>query len=371
MSELLDALRLFRSENVGPITYKNLIQRFGSPSEALKAIPDLATRGGAKRPIKLCSEKEATDEIKLHEKMGLHLLYEGSSDYPDHLKSIYDAPPVMSVKGQLETLSKPCIALVGSRHASLVGRKFAATLAQKLSEAGYITVSGMARGIDTSIHQATLSTGTIAVLAGGVDQIYPTENTALYHKIAEKGAVVAESPLKLEPQARLFPKRNRIISGLSLGVIVVEAALKSGSLITAQCALDQNREVFAVPGSPMDPRSNGTNSLIKQGATMVESADDVINALNNQKPLQIQETSNPFALGPTVQISDAQVAAARTQLTELLSFTPIELDVIMRHATVPPQALLTALLELELAGIVERSIGNRVSLISDVHDQVA
>lgn len=371
MSSLLDALRLFRSENVGPITYKNLIQHYGSASEALKAIPDLAARGGAKRPIKLCTEKEAEAEIKLHHTMGLHLLHEDDKAYPQHLKSIFDAPPVMSVKGQLETLSKPCIALVGSRHASVVGRKFAATLAKELGEAGYATVSGLARGIDTAAHMASLSSGTIAVLAGGVDQIYPPENTNLYHQIAETGAIVAESPLTLEPQARLFPKRNRIISGLSLGVIVVEAALKSGSLITASCALDQNRDVFAVPGSPLDPRASGTNALIKQGATMVESTADVIAVLNARGPVQIQERSNAYILPPSISMSDAEIETARTQLLELLSFTPIELDVIMRHATVPPQALLTALLELELAGQVERSIGNRVSLISDTHEKVA
>lgn len=371
MSSLLDALRLFRSENVGPITYRNLITRYGSPSEALRALPDLAARGGAKRPIKLCTEKEADTEIKLHAKLGFHLLHETDEAYPKHLKSINDAPPLLSVKGQLEVLSKSCIGLVGSRHASLVGRKFAGTLAKELGEAGYVTVSGMARGIDTAVHQTSLMAGTIAVLAGGVDQIYPQENTQLYHKIAENGAIVAESPLKLEPQARLFPKRNRIISGLSLGVIIVEAALKSGSLITAQCALDQNREVFAVPGSPMDPRSSGTNALIKQGATMIESAQDVITALTNISPARIQERSNSYILPPHMQFTESEIDKARNELLELLSFTPIELDVIMRHANLPPQALLTALLELELAGSVERSIGNRVSLIKVDMDEVA
>ena len=271
-------LRLARTENVGPVTFRNLIARFGTASAALEELPRLAARGGGKNFI-LADESDAAREIDALAKRGGRLIASCEPDYPHGLKALEAPPPAISVLGHPHLLQKEMIAIVGARNASALARKFADTLSRELGFAGLVVVSGLARGIDTSAHEAALAVGTVAVLAGGVDIIYPPENEKLYAAIQNQGVILSEMRLGEAPQARQFPRRNRIISGLARGVVVVEAAEKSGSLITAQCALDQGREIFAVPGSPLDPRARGANRLIKEGATLTESAEDILSVL--------------------------------------------------------------------------------------------
>src|SRR3954469_7843549 len=272
-------LRLARTENVGPVTFRNLIARFGTASAALEELPRLAARGG-KGNFVLADESEAERELEALAKLGGRLIAACEAEYPPGLKALEAPPPVISVLGHPHLLQKEMIAIVGARNASALARKFADTLSRELGFAGLVVVSGLARGIDTSAHEAALAVGTVAVVAGGVDIIYPPENEKLYGEIKNRGVIVSEMRLGEAPQARHFPRRNRIISGLSRGVVVVEAAEKSGSLITAQYALEQGREIFAVPGSPLDPRAKGANRLIKDGATLTESAEDILSVLD-------------------------------------------------------------------------------------------
>ena len=276
-SEKLDWLRLSRSENIGPITFFQLIRRFGAAAAALDAVPDLARRGGRKRPIKLCDPATAEAEAAAIEKAGARLVAACEPEYPKALAAIADPPPALTVLGRPEMLASqdPTVGIVGARNASGAGRRIAQGIATDLGARGIIVASGLARGIDTAAHNGALKTGTVAVVAGGVDVYYPPENEDLQNAIAAEGAVISEQPMGTEPQARHFPRRNRMISGLSLGVLIVEAASRSGSLITARTALEQGREVFAVPGSPLDPRAQGTNHLLRQGATLAERADDI------------------------------------------------------------------------------------------------
>lgn len=365
-AERLARLRLIRSENVGPVTFRHLLARFGSAVRALDALPDLAARGGLKRRIAIASQKAAEDEMKAAHKAGARLAYWGTVDYPALLAEIEDAPPVLFLRGHGHLLAKPAVALVGARNASAAGRRMAATLAKDLGEAGYVVVSGLARGIDGVAHAAALATGTVAVLAGGLNVVYPPEHQTLYDEIAEQGVLVAEAPWGTEPQARHFPRRNRIISGLSSGVVVVEASLRSGSLITARLAADQGREVLAVPGSPLDPRAHGGNRLIKDGAVLVETAADVLQALSASAARQIREPDLFWTPTPALALAaaDDEVARARAALADLLGPTPMPVDDLVRAIGVGPGAVLTVLLELELAGQVERQPGNRVALIS-------
>src|SRR5216683_3063446 len=276
----IDWLRLIRSDNVGPRTFRSLLNHCGSAGLALKRLPDLARRGGAARPMRICTEADARAELAAGRKLGVSLLAPGEAGYPPRLATLDDAPPLLAVRGATETLMRPMIAIVGSRNASGAGLKFAGQLARDLGEAGFVIISGLARGIDQSAHRASVASGTVAVLAGGHDRIYPREHEDLLAAIIDsKGAAISEMPLGHEPRARDFPRRNRLISGAALGVVVVEAAHRSGSLITARMAAEQGREVFAVPGSPLDPRAAGTNDLIKQGATLTTEASDVINAV--------------------------------------------------------------------------------------------
>jgi len=273
--ERLDWLRLARSGGIGPVTVRNLIEYFGTAAKALEALPDLARRGGGARPVRVCSRSDAEREIETLAKRGARLIARPEPDYPEALAALEDAPPVITVKGRAELLKADKIALVGARNASANGRRIAADMAAGLAQAGRVVVSGMARGIDTAAHQGALDAGsatggTIAVVAGGIDVLYPPENAALFDRLGSEGLIVAESAPGTEPVARHFPRRNRIISGLSRAVVVIEAALKSGSLITARYALDQGREVMAVPGSPLDPRCRGANRLIREGARLVE-----------------------------------------------------------------------------------------------------
>lgn len=360
--EKLSILRLIRTENVGPITYNRLVDRYGSASKALEALPELAKRGGKSQPLKAFPSDEAKKEIDKIEKSGARLVVRGDDYYPPLLSETEDAPPVLTVLGNPALLSKPSLGVVGARNASLVGRKIAESFSQKISAAGYIIVSGLARGIDSAAHTASLAGGTVAVVAGGIDVIYPPENKNLYDAIAAQGAIVAESPFGTEPIARHFPRRNRIISGLSLGVLVVEAAEKSGSLITARMAAEQNREVFAVPGSPMDPRAGGTNSLLKDGAHLAASPDDVLQVLTGLRLRPLRENGNDWKGAPVT--SDSVTDALRADILENLSPVPVGIDDLIRSVNGAPGDVLTVLLELELAGKAARYPGHKIGLIA-------
>ncbi len=357
----LDWLRLIRSENVGPRTFRTLVNHFGGARQALKALPDLARRGGAEKPGRVCTAAEAEQEIAALKKRGIALIALGEPDYPPRLRMIDDAPPLLAVSGEKEILLSPMVALVGSRNASAAGAKFANQLARELGHAGFTVASGLARGIDAAAHRATIETGTVAVLAGGHAHIYPPEHVDLLASILERGAAISEMPLTWEPRGRDFPRRNRLISGLSLGVVIVEAARRSGSLITARMALEQGREVFAVPGSPLDPRSEGTNALIKQGAAVVTEVDDVIAVLRpilgQISELPAQEPSREAAGG------DGEPAAdERRRIIGLLGPVGVEIDDLVRLSGSSPATVRMVLLELEIAGRIERQAGGRIAL---------
>jgi DNA processing protein len=360
--ERRDWLRLARTQNVGPVTFATLIARFGSASAALDAVPKLARRGG--RPdLHLPSIFETEQEIEALMKLGGRFIASCEPDFPPGLAALNPPPPILAVLGNRALLSREMVAIVGARNASALGRKFAAMLAIELGAAGLIVASGMARGIDAAAHEATLGTGTCAVVAGGIDVIYPAENAALYERLREEGVIVSEMPFGESPQARHFPRRNRIISGLSRGVVVVEAAENSGSLITANYALEHGREVFAVPGSPLDPRARGCNRLIREGATLIESATDVLNVLDPILGGVFREVGpEPCGDEPDPDFSSNENEHLCSRLLELLGPSPVEVDELIRQARMPAGAVALALLELELAGIARRHAGNRASL---------
>ena len=363
-AERLDWLRLSRSENVGPITFFQLLRRFGSAAAALEAIPDLARRGGRARPITVCAKAEAEAELAAAARIGAVAVAAREPAYPAALATIADPPPVLFLLGHphLAAESARAVAVVGARNASANGIRFARTLAAELGEAGLVVVSGLARGIDAAAHGAALATGTVAVMAGGVDVPYPSENEPLYRDIAERGLLLSEQPMAVQPQARHFPRRNRLISGAAAGVVVVEAAPRSGSLITARMALEQGREVFAVPGSPLDPRCRGTNNLLREGATLTETAGDVIAALGSLRPLPLTEAdTEAFESAAGASPDDRQLAEARAKIVELLGPSPAPIDELVRQSRLTPAIVLTILLELELAGRAARHPGNQVS----------
>ena len=363
--ERLACLRLIRSEHVGPVTYRHLLGRFGSAEAALAGLPALARKGGRRRPIRIYPQPDAERELDGLSERGGRMVMLGEAAYPAALAALEDAPPVLSLLGRSEVLSSPAVAIVGARNASANACRFAETLAQGLGEAEHLVVSGLARGIDTAAHRGALATGTLAVLAGGVDVVYPPQNRGLYEDIRERGLLLSEVPLGTQPQARHFPRRNRLISGLSKGVVVVEAALRSGSLITARFAADQGREVMAVPGSPLDPRAKGCNSLIKQGATLIDSLDDVLQAITPDAGWGFRPPSPQV---PPV-LADAAVEKeaenGKTRLLELLGPSPVAVDELVRRCHLSAAAVSVALLELELAGRLERHPGARVSLVLD------
>jgi len=357
-------LRLIRSENVGPITARMLVERFGGPAQALERLPHLARRGGRKAGLRIAGREEAEAEIRATEAAGAKLLTLADAAYPPLLARIEDAPPVLAVKGFEHLLAKPAVAVVGARNASANGARLAQRLAADLGEAGFVVVSGLARGIDSAAHRGSLASGTVAVLAGGIDVVYPPENRPLYDDIAHRGAILAELTVGTQPQAGHFPRRNRLISGLSLGVVVIEAAIKSGSLITARFALEQGREVFAVPGSPLDPRAQGCNRLIRQGAMLVESAADIVAEL---KPLIAGSREAPDERRPPPPEipGDAELAAGRELITNALGPEPVDVDELLRQCQIPAPIGLTVLLELELAGRLQRFPGGKVALLVD------
>jgi DNA processing protein len=367
-NERLDWLRLIRSQNVGPRTFHALINHYGQARDALAALPQLARRGGASAPGRICTRAEAEREMAAARAAGVAFVALGEPDYPLRLAMIDDAPPLIAVRGKLATLAQPTVAIVGARNASAAGIKFAERLARELGEAGLVIASGLARGIDAAAHRGSLTTGTVAAIAGGHNSIYPPEHAPLAEAIGQNGVVLSEMPLDHEPRARDFPRRNRLISGLAAGVVVIEAAQRSGSLITARMALEQGREVFAVPGSPLDPRCEGTNNLLKQGAAPVTEAADVTAALRPifEQPLHLsaQEPDRPIApgeaRGPMGQTEPGD--GERDRLVALLGPTPVGVDDLIRLSGLPPAIVRTVLLELELAGRLERHGGGLVSL---------
>ncbi|MBB6305852.1 DNA-processing protein DprA [Xanthobacter tagetidis] len=357
----LDWLRLIRTENVGPRTFRVLINQYGGAAAALEALPTLARRGGRLVPPQVPSRADAEAEMAGLARMGGRLVALGEADYPAALRALDDAPPLIAVRGRAELLRRPKVAMVGARNASAAGRSFAARLARDLGADGWVVVSGLARGIDAAAHEASLETGTVGVFAGGLTRPYPPENLKLIETIAERGVLVSEMPLGWEPRARDFPRRNRLVSGLSLGVVVVEAAERSGSLITARLAGEQGREVFAVPGSPLDPRAGGTNRLLKQGATLVTEAGDVTSVLApmiGREPDGSGALAAPDALSPPPAPGDD----VRGRVLELLSPVPTPVDDLIRLSGASAAEVQIILLELELAGRLDRPGTGRVAL---------
>lgn len=366
-SEKLDWLRLFRSDHVGPLTFYQLLRRYGSAAAALDALPGLARRGGRGDTFLPFPKARALAEMEAVDTFGAVLLAWGEPNYPPALLELPDPPPLIAARGRRDLLTRNAVAIVGARNASAAGRRFARDLAAGLGNGGLAVVSGLARGIDAAAHAGALSTGTIGVIAGGIDHVYPEENRALYEALYEEGAVIAEQPFGAEPKARHFPRRNRIISGAALGVVVVEAARRSGSLITARFALEQGREIFAVPGSPLDPRCGGTNDLIRRGAILTESAADVMEALSGMTglPKVLSRKAIPPLPGgeDEAEFAGGGMDGSHSGLLEYLGPTPVTVDELVRQCQLSPAMINAILLELELAGRVERHPGNRVSLL--------
>ena len=363
-AEQLARIRLARTPGVGPLTYRRLLSRYPVASQAIEALPDLAQAGGRTAPVAVTSAGEVERELHRLHKLGGRMLVLGEPDYPELLALLEDAPPAISVLGDPALLTRRAVGLVGARNASANGQRMAEALAAELASQQVLIVSGLARGIDTAAHTGAMHTGhTAAAIAGGLDMPYPAENTKLQARIAEKGVVIAEAPLGTAPQARHFPRRNRIIAGLSLGVVVVEAARHSGSLITAQQALDANRIVLAVPGSPLDPRCHGSNDLIRNGATLVGQAADVLEALAGWEhpmadtlPLGFAEPAAPFE-------APVDPVKARSQVVALLGPDPAAVDDLIRRCQLSASTVMAVLLVLELEGIVETLPGHRVALL--------
>ncbi|WP_174803559.1 DNA-processing protein DprA [Martelella limonii] len=357
-------LRLIRSDNVGPVTFRELINHYGSAEAALERLPELAVRGGADKRFRVATVAEAEGEIETALRNKGRFVAIGEPDYPPALRAIDGAPPLLAMSGSGDVATRPALGIVGARNASVAGAKFTAMIANAAAGAGYTVVSGLARGIDTAAHRASLFHGTLAVIAGGLDRPYPPENIGLYREICEEGGVaISEMPYGWEPRARDFPRRNRLIAGCSLAVVVIEAANRSGSLITARLANEAGRLVLAVPGSPLDPRAQGTNGLIKQGAMIVCSPEDVLEALS---PLSDMEL--PFKGGADEDEDDDLPAAApddddRVRVAQALGPSPCEIDDLIRFTGVNAAAVQMILLELDLAGRLVRHAGGKVSMI--------
>jgi DNA processing protein len=374
-AQRLACLRLIRSDNVGPVTFRELINHFGGAEPALAALPELSRRGG-RQSIRICPEAQARSELEAAERIGAHPLFTIEPGYPPALAALEAPPPLLYVKGDIGLLARPMVAIVGARNASGAGQKLARTFASALGRAGYVIASGLARGIDAAAHEAALESGTIAVLAGGLDNIYPPEHAELQHQIGTRGCLVSENPPGFVPRAQDFPRRNRIISGVALGVLIVEAARRSGTLITARAAADQGRVVFAVPGHPLDPRAEGTNRLLKDGATLATEPNDVIEAL---APMLAQPLSSiPGGAGeagsagfdrPSAADVAPQIAPQdRARLLAALGPAPVDIDELVRATGLPVRALQIALMELALAGRIERHGHQLVSLANDGSD---
>ena len=366
-SEVIAGLRLIRTDGIGPVTYHGLISKFGSATEAIRALPNYGQRLSRGKSLQLVEQSEIERELKTLTKLGGQIISINDGAYPRQLKETSDAPPFLSVLGNPAHLQKPSVSIVGARNASLNGKKLAHNLAKDLAEAAYTVWSGLARGIDTAAHEGAVSHSTVAVMAGGVDFIYPKQNQKLYDRIKEAGALVSEMAPGTEPQARHFPRRNRIISGAGLGVVVVEGTPKSGSLITARFALDQGREVFAVPGSPLDPRAQGPNSLIRDGAILVQSADDILREIEQSKQFMIEPLDAPSDLIQGIEnIEEKDPQQMRDAVLDEIGTTPVTVDELRRQCQVSAPVLAAVLLDLELEGRLERLPGNRICGIGDV-----
>lgn len=355
--ERFDRLRLIRSPRIGPVSYRQLLARFGTAVAALRAIPDLAARGGGKASVADAGAVER--EIAASRALGARYLLMGDADYPALLDQFEGAPPALIVRGDAALAAGQCIAMVGARNASAAAVRFARMLAQDLGQRGAVVVSGLARGIDTAAHQGSVASGTIGVIACGLDVVFPPENRDLQAQIAESGLLVTEHPPGVQPLARHFPARNRIIAGLAVGTVVVEAAPKSGSLITARLAGEAGREVMAVPGSPLDPRAQGCNQLIREGATLIQNADDVLEAVGSIDIRMVRQGSFDFAGEP---VSSDVAAGERSAVIALLGHAPVPVDELIRLSGLSPAVVQTVLLELELAERLDRLAGGRVSL---------
>jgi DNA processing protein len=353
----LARLRLIRSPRIGPVTYRQLIARFGDAQAALDALPTLALRGGGQAPT-LADPTLARRELAVVERLGARHLFLDDPDYPALLAELENAPPALIVRGDVGLLARPCVAMVGARNASAAACRFARQLAQGLGEAGATVVSGLARGIDTAAHHGSLASGTVGVIASGIDIAFPPENAELQQRVAEQGLLIAEQPPGTEPLARHFPSRNRIIAGLAQGTVVVEAAPRSGSLITARIAAEAGREVMAVPGSPLDPRAQGCNLLIREGATLVQGVDDILEMI---RPIDARAVRSPVS-GFGAEPGAEPDAAERHRVEGLLGPVPVPVDELIRQSGLPGAAVQLVLLELELAGRLERHAGGRVSL---------
>ena len=354
--ERIDRLRLIRSSRIGPATFQQLIARFGSATAALAALPDLARRGGGSAPP-IADRALAEREMAMVARMGARHVMIGDADYPPLLAASEGAPPVFTVRGDAGLAARPMVAMVGARNASAAGCRLARGLAQALGEAGLVVVSGLARGIDAAAHQGSLASGTVAVVAGGIDIVYPPEHAELQERIANEGLLIAEQPPGTEPRARHFPYRNRIIAGLAAGTVVVEAAPRSGSLITARLAAEAGREVMAIPGSPLDARAQGCNLLIREGATLVQGAEDVIETLGPIDRRAVRSPPPRYAPAAPAEAGEGERATIRA----LLGPVPVAVDEIVRQSGSDSGTVQTVLLELELAGRVERHAGGRIS----------
>lgn len=369
-TERLACLRLIRTDNVGPVTFRELINHYGGATRALEALPELAARGGNRRRIRITTKAEAERELERAAKAGAKPVFTIEPGYPPALAAIEAPPPMLYVRGNAGLLTRPAVAVVGSRQASAAGHKLTRQFAHGLGHAGYVVVSGLARGIDAAAHEAALDTGTVAVVAGGVDIVYPPENTILTQAIAENGAIVSDMPPGFQPRAKDFPRRNRIISGIALGILVVEAAKRSGTLVTARLAGEQGREVFAVPGHPLDPRAEGTNGLLKRGATLVTEPADIIEALSplsglspdaafaDQHPAQSWDAPPPL---PPPLLDDSD----RARVLEALGASPVDIDALVRATGLDTRALNVVLIELDLAGRIVRHGAGLVSRSQD------
>ncbi len=359
--EKFDYVRLIRSENVGAITFFKLLELFGSPSEALKHLPEMAAKGG-KKQLKLCSVKNAEEEMQRAEDANVTIITFAEADYPPLLRHIHDPPPILYARGYHNLLRKKSVAIVGARNASMIGKATAKELAYELGKNGICVVSGMARGIDAAAHEGALSHGTIAVLGGGVDYIYPKNNTDLYQRILEGSCIISEAPMGAQPVAQHFPRRNRIVSGMCRATVVVEAARASGSLGTAKMALDQNREVFAVPGHPSDERARGCNRLIKDGAYLVEDAQDVLQIINQEGLSLASPQHVSMHNSQNILLDEKELNKARKELSQLLSPSPVDMDMLLRELDCSLGILSHLLLELDLAGRLVRHPGNKFSV---------
>ena len=357
--ERLAKLRLARTTGIGPLTFQKRLEKHSTAIEALAKLPERAKQAG-RRSLAIPDRSRIEREVRETETFGAQIVFPGDDHYPTLLAELSPPPPVLTLLGRPELAARPCVAMVGARNASAAGMKIAREMAAELGEKGWVVVSGLARGVDTAAHNGALQTGTISVIAGGIDNIYPPQNESLYRSVSEQGLLVCENPVGFSPRAKDFPRRNRLITGLSLGVVVVEAALKSGSLISARTALEQGREVMAVPGSPLDPRSRGSNGLIRSGASLVETSSDVLDILS---PMQVQEQRQMdflFSDSHEDEFVSEDALPEPEALLGYLSAVPVSITDLSRASDIPDRHCASLLVELELSGKVRSLPGGLV-----------